>query len=69
MSSVEGVLGCIAAGLGYTLIGTGMVKGSRYELPLSVQPVMGPQLMFRFSLIYQKNIPLSNDIYAISGLF
>lgn len=69
MSSVEGVLGCIAAGLGYTLIGAGMVKGSRYESSLSVQPVMEPQSLFKISLIYQKNTPLSDDIHAISGLF
>ncbi|SNZ21063.1 LysR family transcriptional regulator [Cohaesibacter gelatinilyticus] len=69
MSSVEGVLGCIAAGLGYTVIGESMVKGSRYENSLSTRLVDGPATTFRLSLICRKNSPFQHDIEAIAKLF
>ncbi|MEO9274511.1 LysR family transcriptional regulator [Marinomonas sp. 5E14-1] len=69
MSSVEGVLGCVAAGLGYTVIGAGMVKNSRYESLLSTQPANEKQPIFNISLICQKNNPLVKDIEVIAGSF
>jgi hypothetical protein len=39
MSSADGVLGCISAGLGYTIIGKNMVVGSRYEESLAIHPI------------------------------
>ncbi|MCB5160919.1 LysR family transcriptional regulator [Marinomonas algarum] len=69
MGSVEGVLGCIAAGLGYTVIGEGMLKNSRYEASLISQPATQHQAPFKISLIYQDNNPLVEDILAIADLF
>ena len=44
MSSADGILGCISAGLGYTIIGKSMVVGSRYEESLAMHPVSnGPK--------------------------
>lgn len=69
MGSVEGVLGCIAAGLGYTVIGEGMLKNSRYETSLISRPATQNQTPFKISLIYQNNNPLAADILAIASLF
>ncbi len=69
MSSVEGVLGCIAAGLGYTIIGESMVKGSRYETALSTRKISSTGTKFRISLICRRNSPFQKDIEAIAHLF
>lgn len=69
MSSVEGVLGCIAAGLGYTVIGESMVKGSRYETALTTRKISKADPKFRISLICRQNSPFLTDIKAIARLF
>lgn len=69
MTSVEGVLGCIAAGLGYTVIGAGMLNNSRYESFLLSSPAAQHQSTFKISLIYQENTPFHVDIQAIVDFF
>lgn len=69
MSSVEGLLGCIAAGLGYTIIGKNMVQNSRYENALSSRKVTVGDSSVTISLIYRKDSPLSEGIQAFAKLF
>lgn len=69
MSSSDGVLGCVAAGLGYTIIGKNMVVGSRYERSLSVEPVgLGPKFV-KISMVYRKGNPLEEGILNIVAQF
>lgn len=69
MSSVDGVLGCVAAGLGYTVIGRNMVDNSRYEDSLTVEPLTGSQARIHISLFYKKDTPLEEGIRTMAGLF
>ena len=69
MSSADGILGCIAAGLGYTIMGQNMVVGSRYEKALAMQPVSHGQAYVQLSLVYRKDSPLSEGISNLSQLF
>ena len=69
MSSSDGVLGCIAAGLGYTVIGKNMVVGSRYEKSLSIEPVsVGPRHV-KISMVYRKDHPLEGGVLDLVNLF
>ena len=68
MSSADGILGCIAAGLGYTVIGRDMVRGSRYEKDLHVRAAMPDRQSVKISLVYQKNNPLESSIQSLAGL-
>lgn len=52
MSSADDLLACIAAGLGYTVIGHDVVKGSRYENLLTTEAVNVGQDLIHISLIY-----------------
>ena len=68
MSSADGVLGCISAGLGYTIIGKNMVVGSRYEDSLAIAPVsFGPKHV-QLSIVYRKNSPLEEGILTLAKL-
>lgn len=68
MSSADGVLGCISAGLGYTIIGKNMVVGSRYEKSLAIQPVsFGPKHV-QLSIVYRKGSPLESGILILAKL-
>lgn len=69
MSSVDGVLGCIAAGLGYTIIGRNMVENSRYEDSLTIEEIEGSQQILEISLIFMKNTPLEEGIRTLASLF
>jgi len=69
MSSADGVLGCIAAGLGYTVIGKDMVLGSRYEKALSVQAITHGQTNLEISLVYRKDNPLQEGIHYLVRQF
>lgn len=68
MSSADGVLGCISAGLGYTIIGKNMVIGSRYEDSLSISPVSYGPKHVQLSIVYRKASPLESGILALAKL-
>jgi DNA-binding transcriptional LysR family regulator len=68
MSSADGVLGCISAGLGYTIIGKNMVIGSRYEDFLSISPVSYGPKHVQLSIVYRKASPLESGILALAKL-
>jgi len=68
MSSADGILGCISAGLGYTIIGKNMVVGSRYEESLAMRPVnFGPKHI-KLSIIYRKTSLLESGILTLAKL-
>ena len=68
MSSADGILGCVSAGLGYTIIGKNMVVGSRYEESLAITPVsFGPKHV-ELSIVYRKNSPLEAGILTLAQL-
>lgn len=68
MSSADGILGCISAGLGYTVIGKNMVVGSRYEESLSMNPVSyGPEYV-QLSIVYRKGSSLESGIVTLAKL-
>jgi len=69
MSSADGVLGCIAAGLGYTVIGRNMVVGSRYEKELAMQPVAHGQTHLPISMVYRKGHPLEEGIRHLISMY
>ena len=69
MGSVEGLLGCIAANLGYTIIGKGMVTNSRYESSLRTSAVVGPQTKFNIYLICLKDNVQIEDVRLIANLY
>ncbi|MGB6137815.1 MAG: LysR family transcriptional regulator [Shewanella sp.] len=68
MSSADGVLGCIAAGLGYTIIGKNMVAGSRYEKSLAMTPVSHGPKHVQLSIVYRKDSPLESGILTLATL-
>ena len=68
MSSADGVLGCIAAGLGYTIIGQNMVVGSRYEKSLVMTPLSNGAKNVQLSIVYRKDSPLSSGILTLAKL-
>ncbi|MCT8986878.1 LysR family transcriptional regulator [Shewanella phaeophyticola] len=68
MSSADGVLGCIAAGLGYTIIGKNMVAGSRYEKSLVMTPVSHGSKHVQLSIVYRKGSPLESGILTLATL-
>jgi len=66
MSSADGVLGCISAGLGYTIMGKNMVLGSRYQNSLKITPVnYGPKYI-QLSIIYRKESPIESGILTLA---
>ncbi|MBL4900345.1 MAG: LysR family transcriptional regulator [Colwellia sp.] len=68
MSSADGILGCISAGLGYTVIGKNMVVGSRYEESLLMRPVSyGPKYV-QLSIVYRKGSSLESGIVTLAKL-
>lgn len=69
MSSADGVLGCIAGGLGYTVIGHDVVKGSRYENLLTTENTEVGQQVIHISLIYRGDTPLEESIHTLSATF
>lgn len=69
MSSVDGVLGCVAAGLGYTVIGEDMVLGSRYESSLRTQKVSTSRTAINISMIHRRGHPLTDAIQRLVTLF
>lgn len=68
MSSADGVLGCIAAGLGYTVIGKNMVIGSRYEKSLVITPLTHEPKTVQLSIVYRKDSPLTSGILTLAKL-
>ncbi|WP_245573817.1 LysR family transcriptional regulator [Neptunomonas japonica] len=68
MSSADGVLGCISAGLGYTIIGKNMVVGSRYEKSLVMTPVSHGPAYVQLSIVYRKGSPLESGTLILAKL-
>lgn len=68
MSSADGVLGCISAGLGYTIIGKNMVVGSRYEESLAMHPVNYGPTHVQLSIVFKNGSPLESGILALAKL-
>lgn len=68
MSSADGILGCIAAGLGYTIIGKNMVVGSRYEKSLVMTPVSHGPKYVQLSIVYRKGTPFEPGILTLTKL-
>ncbi|MDI3325771.1 LysR family transcriptional regulator [Pontibacterium granulatum] len=69
MSSADGVLGCIAGGLGYTVISENMVIGSRYEKDLLMEKVSHGDEYVHVSMIYRKDNPLEEGIQQLIEMF
>jgi len=69
MSSADGVLGCVSAGLGYTIIGKNMVICSRYEKSLTMTPVKHGCEYVQLSIVYRKGSPLAADTLALADIF
>ncbi len=69
MSSADGVLGCISAGLGYTIIGKNMVVGSRYEKSLIMTPVTHGPKYVTLSIVYRKGSPLEAGTLTLAKVF
>lgn len=68
MSSADGILGCISAGIGYTIMGKNMVVGSRYEESLAMHPVSyGPKYV-QLSIVYRKGSSLESGIVTLAKL-
>ena len=68
MSSADGILGCVSAGLGYTIIGKNMVVGSRYEESLAISPVSYGPKHVQLSIVYRKGSPLESGILTLAKL-
>lgn len=69
MSTVDGLLGCVAAGLGYTVISREMVTHNRYESSLQLEPLSAGDSTMMIILIHRKDaIPLEG-IHILAGLF
>ncbi len=68
MSSADGILGCIAAGLGYTIIGKNMVTDSRYEKSLVTAPVSHGPKYVQLSVVYRKGSPLEPGVLILAKL-
>jgi len=69
MSTVDGLLGCVAAGLGYSIISREMVSQNRYETALSLEPLQGEDAEIVIYLIHRHDaIPLSG-INTLASLF
>jgi DNA-binding transcriptional LysR family regulator len=68
MSSADGILGCISAGLGYTIIGKNMVVGSRYEKSLAMTPVIHGPKYVQLSIVYRKGSPLESGTLTLAKL-
>lgn len=68
MSSAEGILGCISAGIGYTVMGKTMVIGSRYEESLAMHPVCYGPKHVKLSVIYRKESLLEPGILTLTKL-
>ncbi|WP_028301013.1 LysR family transcriptional regulator [Oceanospirillum beijerinckii] len=69
MSSVDGVLGCVAAGLGYTIMGWDMVRNNRYEDSLAVEALTDHHANLQISLIYKNDCLLETGIQALASFF
>lgn len=69
MGSADGILGCISAGLGYTIISRDMVIGSRYEKALSLQPLTLGSSYIRFSMVYRKSSTQEGAVQNLAKLF
>lgn len=69
LSSADGVLGCVAAGLGYTIMGKNVVVGSRYEAQLKIEPAGLIPERVQLSLVYLKDCPLESGVLKLAEQF
>ena len=68
MTSADGILGCVSAGLGYTIMGKNMVIGSRYEESLAMHPVSYGPKHVQLSIVYRKASLLESGILTLAKL-
>lgn len=69
MTTVDGLLGCVAGGLGYAVISQEMIINSRYENQLVVEPLPEADSKIDISLIHRKDaIPLEG-IKILAGFY
>ncbi len=69
MGTVDGLLGCVAAGLGYSVISRQMVANSRYEHSLKLSPLDVTETLMEIVLIHRRDaVPLAG-IDALAALF
>ncbi|MDV7106029.1 LysR family transcriptional regulator [Vibrio sp. TH_r3] len=66
MSSADGILGCISAGLGYTIIGKNMVVDSRYHKSIVMTPISHEPTHVQLSIVYRKDSPLEVGIKTLT---
>lgn len=69
MTTVDGLLGCVAGGLGYSIISEPMVTDSRYESLLNVEPLPSDGDVMNISLIHHKNAIPVDGIRVLAGFF
>lgn len=69
MSSVDGILGCVAGGLGYTVMGKNMVENNRYEDLLTVEPLTGSQPVINIALVHKKETLFKAGIDTLASFF
>lgn len=69
MGTVDGLLGCVAAGLGYSVISRQMVINSRYEHSLKLTPLSPEETLMEIVLIHHKDAVPMAGIEALSALF
>ncbi|MCO4758094.1 MAG: LysR family transcriptional regulator [Oceanospirillaceae bacterium] len=69
MSTVDGLLGCVAAGLGYTVISREMVTQNRYEHSLQLESLNATESAMNIMLIHRKDALPIEAINILAGLF
>lgn len=69
LSSADGVLGCVAAGLGYTIMGKNVVVGSRYEAQLRIEPANIKPERVQLSVVFLKGCPLESGVLKLAEQF
>ena len=69
MSTVDGLLGCVAAGLGYTVISRDMVYQNRYEQSLTLEPLSGNDALLDIHLIHRHDAIPQQGIELLASLF
>ncbi|MCV6588804.1 MAG: LysR family transcriptional regulator [Marinobacterium sp.] len=60
MGTVDGLLGCVAAGLGYSVISKEMVINSRYESSLQLLELSPEESLMNISLIWHRDTLITN---------
>lgn len=67
LGSIDGLLGCVAAGLGYTLISREMIHQSRYEADLTLTKLSSEDACLELTLVYRLDSQLRQEIAQIEA--